>query len=213
MKRNEETSPPSSCGACSHIQELVSGYMDGELTAPQTRLVERHLHSCQSCQEAYQELREFCHFLKDQWKIPAISEWEWQNCYRKTQRRIFQHLAYRQSFFSNLTLVALSVAAIFLLFLFLPPALLHTFQPSGRHFPAWWNADAGHWVASDRTPEEIPKEYKKPGKGYQIDIVKDEEEYGAIVITIRNEEKDRASKKEKAAEKESTKKTPIQKSK
>jgi hypothetical protein len=42
---------------CSKIQNLLSAYLDGELTSDQTDSVEAHLHLCSQCQDALEELR------------------------------------------------------------------------------------------------------------------------------------------------------------
>jgi predicted anti-sigma-YlaC factor YlaD len=41
---------------CRQIDELLSGYLDGELTQGDRQRVELHLESCSKCREAYGEL-------------------------------------------------------------------------------------------------------------------------------------------------------------
>lgn len=42
---------------CSHIQSLFSEYLDGQLSAAQADLVERHLTACDGCQSRWRMLR------------------------------------------------------------------------------------------------------------------------------------------------------------
>jgi len=42
---------------CSHIEVLISGYLDGELTQQESQKVAVHLAQCKVCQSSYQELK------------------------------------------------------------------------------------------------------------------------------------------------------------
>lgn len=42
---------------CSHIEVLISGYLDGELTQQESQKVAVHLAQCKTCQSSYQEIR------------------------------------------------------------------------------------------------------------------------------------------------------------
>ena len=41
---------------CRQIEELLSGYLDGELTQGDRQRVELHLESCPTCRQSYEEL-------------------------------------------------------------------------------------------------------------------------------------------------------------
>ena len=43
---------------CIKIEELISGYLDGELTQQESQKVSNHLEQCKACQKAYQELND-----------------------------------------------------------------------------------------------------------------------------------------------------------
>lgn len=43
---------------CEHIQVLVSGYLDHELTQQEQQQVDVHLHDCADCRHVMQEMRE-----------------------------------------------------------------------------------------------------------------------------------------------------------
>lgn len=42
---------------CQKTQELISGYLDGELTQQQSQMVRVHIESCKDCQTIYQDLK------------------------------------------------------------------------------------------------------------------------------------------------------------
>jgi len=43
---------------CQHTTELLSGYLDGELTQQQSQLVTAHIQQCQACGSSYRELQQ-----------------------------------------------------------------------------------------------------------------------------------------------------------
>lgn len=43
---------------CREIEELISGYLDGELTQQDSQKVASHLQKCKDCQKLYQELND-----------------------------------------------------------------------------------------------------------------------------------------------------------
>jgi len=49
---------------CQQIEPLLSGYMDGELTQQESQRVSRHLHHCQTCKTAYEELKAMQNMIK-----------------------------------------------------------------------------------------------------------------------------------------------------
>jgi len=42
---------------CQHIEALISGYLDGELTQQQSQKVVLHLEQCKECQDTYQQFK------------------------------------------------------------------------------------------------------------------------------------------------------------
>ena len=42
--------------ACQSVQDLLSAYLDGELTSEEQTFVSTHLQSCEDCQAEYQQL-------------------------------------------------------------------------------------------------------------------------------------------------------------
>lgn len=57
-QEREAKAPQHDPRATPHVGELLSGYIDGELTQQQRQQVERHCAECESCREDLQNLRD-----------------------------------------------------------------------------------------------------------------------------------------------------------
>lgn len=62
---------------CERIEPLLSGYVDGELAAPQVRAVETHLAGCPDCRGAIEQLRRL-EGLYAGVKPAALAEERWE---------------------------------------------------------------------------------------------------------------------------------------
>ena len=51
---------------CREFRELIHGYLDAELAIPQTLQIERHLAGCETCQQAYQQVRALRSAVREQ---------------------------------------------------------------------------------------------------------------------------------------------------
>ena len=77
--------------SCETIQPLITGYLDGELSADQQAELDAHLAQCGQCRRDLEELRQ----LKDNlagmsFREPGDDELErfWQNVYNRTERGV-----------------------------------------------------------------------------------------------------------------------------
>jgi hypothetical protein len=50
--------------ACHQINEMISGYLDNELTQQQRQLVSLHLESCETCQQTVKDLEQIKQAIK-----------------------------------------------------------------------------------------------------------------------------------------------------
>ncbi len=55
----------SKSNTCTHIEELISGYLDDELTQQEAQKVAIHLEQCQQCQQMYQQLQSLGHAVSN----------------------------------------------------------------------------------------------------------------------------------------------------
>jgi predicted anti-sigma-YlaC factor YlaD len=73
------------------IKELVSSYLDNELSAEQRRLVEKHIENCSECRREYGEMARFEEVMrKMRLKQPPREAWEVysQSVYNRMERGI-----------------------------------------------------------------------------------------------------------------------------
>jgi len=73
---------------CQQIDEMLSGYLDGELTQGDRQRVELHLESCSKCNELYKELAEL---------RQAVGEMSFGEMSRKEWSEIMNDLPVRTS--------------------------------------------------------------------------------------------------------------------
>ena len=61
----------------SHVGELLSGYVDGELTQQQRQLVSLHCEGCEECRETLSKLRELRHSIGKA-QLSEVGEDKWR---------------------------------------------------------------------------------------------------------------------------------------
>jgi len=63
-------------GACAAIRELLSAYLDGELTQQDGQKVAVHLEDCPACREVYEDFRRLRADIKRlEWPGPDETQW------------------------------------------------------------------------------------------------------------------------------------------
>ncbi|MBD3285225.1 hypothetical protein GF359_02385, partial [candidate division WOR-3 bacterium] len=78
---------------CREIEKLLQLYHDGELSAEETRLVERHLSKCPDCRAALAKLSALDALIKDgkAEKVPDPGKHYWQSFSHRVIRRLSAH--------------------------------------------------------------------------------------------------------------------------
>lgn len=62
---------------CDQLGELLSGYVDDELTQQERQRVEVHLRSCMTCRETIEQLNELRGTMGDAMRTEGLSEEQW----------------------------------------------------------------------------------------------------------------------------------------
>ena len=73
------------------IKELISSYVDGELSEAQKKSVENHLKECPECQKEFEEMRELEEVMGQmELKKPPKETWQvyWSSVYNRMERSI-----------------------------------------------------------------------------------------------------------------------------
>jgi len=55
----------SKSDSCQHVEELLTGYLDAELTQQESQRVAVHIDECPQCRQTYQQLKQLQHAVQD----------------------------------------------------------------------------------------------------------------------------------------------------
>ncbi|WP_251358231.1 anti-sigma factor [Kangiella sp. TOML190] len=94
---------------CHKTQELISGYLDNELTQQQNQLVRVHLETCVNCQAVYQDLKA----IKE-----SISGLEYPECEEQKMEKILQDPTAKKISIVGWVLLIIPLAILFIYHLY-----------------------------------------------------------------------------------------------
>lgn len=96
---------PSHNDQCHKTQELISGYLDQELTQQKSQMVRVHIESCDECKAVYQDLKA----MKD-----SIGSLQYPDCEEQKMEKILQEPVAKKISIIGWVLVTIPLAILFI---------------------------------------------------------------------------------------------------
>ncbi len=90
---------------CHKTQELISGYLDQELTQQQNQLVRVHIESCDNCNAVYQDLKA----MKD-----SIGNLQYPDCEEQKMEKILQEPIAKKISIAGWVLITIPLTILFI---------------------------------------------------------------------------------------------------
>jgi predicted anti-sigma-YlaC factor YlaD len=97
---------------CEDIQKLMMGYLDGEISDDEKKLVEKHLNECERCRkefDSFTRLKE----VTDKVKLADLNEDIWAGYWKGVYRRIERGAGW---FFLSIGIIILTAFGVFQFF-------------------------------------------------------------------------------------------------
>ncbi len=119
---------------CQHVQNMLSSFMDRELTVDETRSIRKHLFSCPECDLEYQDILQMKNLLENIIPEPYdFNPMDNLRCRIQAEENSFFPVSSKMVWFRRLSLVAACVAIYLVTTSILFPASQNSTRLAAQH--------------------------------------------------------------------------------